>query len=425
MRKKSRYPEHKLAARSKSLFSRTTTAWIVSLGGLVLGAWISVFGGDIRQSVRLFFGKPVLASSAIDQTQRHTVVALQRGGVDGWTVVFWIAAAVYAWMVYMRLRHQDARETERAMTIIRTIHRSPNVNVIRDYRDYFRACQRALLSNDVSDGLPEPERIEALAANIRGALHVMAEMAQEFARANKKVSYGANVMLVAGQPFPSTMIDALRFHPKTDTNGLLAILYLPEALTVSERDGQHARHIPCISLPVPQEEYNHRGERLALFGAPTALLRGDASVYLDTQDVSAEYADLAKPIQSDIQEYFGRDGDGRDVRSFASFRIGYDQNNPIGVVDIDCDARCVLGCDEEFYGTFGALMEPLLDMIAPQVVEYAAALSTMQTSGAGGGNSSLHSEAAALPARAPSGNVRLSPNPNPETVHDQTDIPSS
>lgn len=417
--------EHRLAEQPRSIFSRTTTAWIVSLGGLALGAWISIFGSDIRRSMRVLVGLPVFISRSATQPHTDIVQVAQRGGIDWWTIAFWAATALYAWVVYMRLKHEDARDTERAMTILRTIHRAPNINVIRNYPDYYRAFQCALLSNEVSDGMPKHQRMEALAGNIRAALQVVAAMAQEFARAGQKVSYGANVMLVARTPFPPRVIEALRFHSKTDTRGLLAILYLPDALLVTQLDGQTARHVPHISLPVPPDEYNHRGERLALFGAPTALLRGDASVYLDTRDVSAEYADLAKPIQSEIREYFGSGGDGEDVRSFASFRIGYDADNPVGVVNIDCNAQCVLGCEKEFFVTFRALMEPLLDLIAPQVAEYAAAFTESAGLETNASSHGAPSEAGTLPASIPRGNIGIPLDPNPEKTHDQEDVSSS
>ncbi|HEY9516853.1 MAG TPA: hypothetical protein VIQ74_14340 [Gemmatimonadaceae bacterium] len=393
----------------------------MSLGGFLLGVWISLLGSDIGQSMRVFFGLPVLVprSAGVQQVR----IVLERGGIDWWTTAFWIATALYAWVVYKRLQHEDARETERAMAIIRTIHRSPNINVIRYYPDYYRAFQRALQSQEVDDEMSEHHRLQAFSANIRAGLDVIADMAQEFARANG-ASYGANVMLVARRPFTPDLIKALRFHPKTDTEGLLAILYLPEALLVTEREGQKARHIPCISLPVPREEYNQRGERLALFGAPTALLRGEPSVYLDTRDVSSEYEDLAKPIQSEISEYFSPDGDGRDVRSFASFRIGYSADNPIGVVNIDSNEQYVLGRDEEFFVTFRALMEPLLDMIAPQVVEYARLLSASTTPIMNNSSQATDDQSGTLPASIPSGNIGIPLDPNPETLHDQEDVSS-
>jgi hypothetical protein len=81
--------------------------------------------------------------------------------------------------------------------------------------------------------------------------------------------------------------------------------------------------------------------------------------------------DMGKEIVEEIRAYFGPGGEGKDVRSFASFRLGPTADDPIGVLNIDSNGVCVLGESDEFYITFYALLEPFIAALAIQVREYA------------------------------------------------------
>jgi hypothetical protein len=167
-----------------------------------------------------------------------------------------------------------------------------------------------------------------------------------------------------------------------------AVLYLPDALKVDNLSDGGTRHVPLIALPVPEKAYSSNGFGLALPGAPTALLFGAPSIFMDTRQLDEECEDLSAAVRTSIAQYFGPHGEGNHIRSFASYRIGRAPETPIGVLNIDSDSVCVLGSEEDYYPTFTAMLEPLLALLAPLVSAYAdlagpALLSVAQPSESG------------------------------------------
>jgi hypothetical protein len=130
------------------------------------------------------------------------------------------------------------------------------------------------------------------------------------------------------------------------------------------------RSVPLISLPVPSAPQTTAGHRLALPGAPWALLTGTQSLEEDTRRMASECEDFAKPLITEIEAYFGEDGDGRDVRSFVCYRIG-DEITPVGVLNIDSDHTDVLGPEPGYYASFYALVTPLLRLLRKPIMQYA------------------------------------------------------
>jgi hypothetical protein len=122
---------------------------------------------------------------------------------------------------------------------------------------------------------------------------------------------------------------------------------------------------------VPTKEFDRFNNRLPLPGAPTAVMSdGGGSVEENTHSMAEQCRHLG-PVADEVAEYFSEKGEGRDIKSLASFRIG-PKDAPVGVLNIDSSEPNVLGRDEEFYVTFHALLSPMLELLRPAVVEFAA-----------------------------------------------------
>lgn len=340
-----------------SILGRPTVAWILAFGPVVLGAILSIWPAEIRDGTKL-------------------LLRLELRDSGGWVLAFWGVALVWAYLLYRRLNVDHQTEDGRLAEVLRAVHRVPNYQVIVSYPDYFQQAADAIAKTAAAGGTTE-ETLTAIEAGIQAVLTLIAGMTAEFARASDDTSYGANIMLVArpgqaGTPFDDQLMDGLRFYDRAGGNpsSLLAILYLPQALLLGHMADRPKRTIPLISLPVPHTPKTAAGARLALPGAPWALLTGTQSMEEDTRDMATECADFAKPIISEIDRDFGEGGGGRDVRSFVSYRIG-DEIAPVGVLNIDSNHTFVLGPEPEYYASFYALVTPLLRLLRKPVTQYA------------------------------------------------------
>ncbi len=346
-------PEHPLLAESRQFIRRPIAAFLIAFGGTFIGLWLALRVEAIKDAT----------GQAIEN-----VWGRQLSGPAWEGLLFWVLCIAWAWLLKARLNDEDTVVVERTRSLVRAIHKTANLKVVKNYtRGFFYPILNDLGPINAKEPLGSAEQI---AQRIRNALARIARFAQEFAN-NPEASYGANVMLVAQRDDFDTLRDALRFvvDPR-DTASLLAILYLPKDLVIRNFEEKRARAYPLIALPVPESIKSPSGTRRALPGAPSALL-GEPSVQMDTRTIARECGDLDQQVVQQIEQYFGNAGEGKDVRSFASFRLGTGKN-PVGVFNVDCDRVCVLGESEEYYITFFALLEPLLAALALQVQEFAA-----------------------------------------------------
>lgn len=327
-----------LSETDDSLLTRPTVAWILAFGSVAIGAALSIWPEEIRDTTMGLF--------------QATATTL-----EPWTTLFWTGTSFWAYLLYRRLKADHQTEDNRLAEVLRAVHRVPNYQVVLSYPDYYQRAADAIARTAEAGGTTE-EMLAAIETGIQAVLALVAEMAAEFARASNDISYGANIMLVArpgqaGSPFDNRLIEGLRFYDRAGGNpsSLLAILYLPQALLLGHTPDRPTRAIPLISLPVPSNPRTPAGDRLALPGAPWALLTGTQSMEEDTRNMAGECADFAKPIIAEIERYFGDGGDGRDVRSFVSYRIG-DELTPVGVLNIDSNNTHVLGREPEYYASF-------------------------------------------------------------------------
>lgn len=339
-------------ATPDSFFRKPISAWLIAFGGTALGIWLELASPRIGATTHLFFAELPTGGLA------DNAVAWEAIG-------FWVACIAWATMVYFRLRKDDDVSEDRIRELTRAINRAPDASVVFNYpARYFQPCIRALGPFLITPLAPD-EAKETIAGKIVEALKHIARMARDFAR-QPEANYGANIMLAAA-PAQFSLMQAtmtLRFHDPRDLGSLAAILYSRAALCVACCDNSNARTVPEIAVPVPDVEV------LAIPGAPRALFTGRPGVHIDARRLYEDCSDLAKPVRDDIRQYFSADGDGRDIRSFASFRLGTAQN-PIGILNIDSNRTGILGNEPDYYATFHALIEPIMASLALNVQEYA------------------------------------------------------
>jgi hypothetical protein len=307
-------------------------------------------------------------------------------------------------LLALRLKAEDHVDDEKTLEVFRAVIRAPNARIHDHYPEYWSAFEDEL--HGALSGITRDE----VAKGIRGCLKVIAEMAANFARAEAtRGEYGANIMLFVwrdnsgGPLFPKSLVAALRFHSATDLGALRGMLYLPGDLTVRSLDDAHVRVIPNFALPVPDTGSSSAPPPIP--GAPFAVIdggsvHGDARTIADSE--ACEY--FSKSVRDQIREYFSERGAGRNVGSFASYRIGTG-TKPAGVLNLDTNHRHVLGPHEEFYTTFTALVVPMLEGLRFAVERY--------TEGLDIGALALSDAAAAAAAAAKPSSPPSPPKPPP------------
>jgi hypothetical protein len=346
------------AASSDNFFRRPISAWLIAFGGTAIGIWLEMASGRIRNTTLDFLIKVWGENPSAN-------------GVAWDAIGFWAACIAWATMVYFRLRKDDDVSESRIRELIRAITRAPDASVVINYpTEYFQPCIRALGPFLITSAPPDQAK-RLVAGKIVEALKCIARMARHFARQPDAI-YGANIMLAAS-PAQFSLIQAtmdLRFHDSRYLDPLAAILYSREALCVASCDENRTRVVPAIAVPVPEALMKH-DRYLAIPGAPRALLSGRPGVHIDAWKLHEDCVDLAAPIRDEIRHYFSASGGGKDIRSFASFRLGTEGDSPIGILNIDSNHTGILGTEPDYYPTFHALIEPIMAALALNVEEYA------------------------------------------------------
>ena len=212
--------------------------------------------------------------------------------------------------------------------------------------------------------------IEAIGGNnvnlerVVGAVHVLlanlASLARDFDRADEGAAYCANVMLFHRQKDLDSIPDItsrLRFFEDgmsfSSLEGGLELLHDLSIQVGAESVSAASAVIPAIVLPVPAKDLREdNGKTTVLPGAPEAFCStiGYAR-YEDTSTLGAwcrTKSGLRGSVADDIDNYFGPTGDGRAIRSFASFVFGpprseEKQLRPLGVINLHSNQTGILG----------------------------------------------------------------------------------
>ena len=337
-----------------------------TLAGLlffILAAAAVLFPGELRDATREFAQRLV----AIDPGRPHV-----------WTLAFWGMLAALAATLYLRLRTEAWEKVESTRRLLQAVHRSPNPKIFVDYPRLFREAEASAKALESAAGQPASVRREAALAAVHEVLNRIIEFARYFSQA-PATHLRASIYLVAepapaGPPYHDALIERLRFFDRTRhrLEGLRSLLFLPGDLAVGHKVPRDPGEV-LVALPVPQRAETTHGHRLALPGAPFALLSGEACIYEDTRESVGEWcADLEKSLRDEIERYFGKGGDGGDTRSFLSIRLG-PESDPVGVLSLESDHTHVLGPEPEYHVTFFALAEPLVRLLIGPVSAYTAA----------------------------------------------------
>jgi hypothetical protein len=342
----------------KAAFSSHLMTWVIMILAGFLGIWGSIASAQISADLGRFF-RAFSQGAAV-------------GGASDATIAF-VVLAVLVWpiLLYLRLVAVEVGQREQVRRIKGAIHRAPSRIVIDDYPDDFKKAAAVIDALVANDALNPPCDEKAIEEALRGVLHFVGRMADKFSHSPQQVRHSVNLMMVADPATlngdqVATLESGLRFADRR-LREYHRVLWLPVTLAVDE-DGSRVP-VPRIALPVPSEAESARGKKLALPGAPWALLTGRQSVYQDTRRLHEEWSDLHADVRAELLEYFSEGGAGELVRSFTSFHIlsGVDETSA-GVLNIDATDTCVLGPDPEFYGTFRALITPYLGLIAAPLV---------------------------------------------------------
>lgn len=334
-------------------------AFFVGLGAVALGAWLEFSSSRIWEStVRIFqpeFGQP-----------------------DWIVMFFWSTAFVWIIAFANQLGRAETEERRRIRELEQTIVRAPNPMVFKSYQTLcLNTVSKALLAMEPTESDTPNEKMKHLAEAFQLILEAVAKLAATFRGTPDSKAYGANIMLLVGrastgEPFPTWLVDQLRFHRKNDSRSLEAMLYLHPSLMLRNRAEATHPAVPVFAIPVPDRSIAGY-ERLMLPGAASALVTGKSVVYEDTRGMAKMLSDFDILIREEVTQYFSDDGEGKAIVSFASYQIT-DGQSPLGVLNIDCSETGLLGPEPEHYPTFDALVASITRMIAPQVVQYARLL---------------------------------------------------
>lgn len=305
-------------------------------------------------------------------------------------ILFWVFAFFWIISLYRLLIREEKVTDEKFLQTLHAIHNVPNKNIFTFYPRYFAAVYKLYRSfrksRSISKKGASDNHIEETLIIIKEILTIISTMASMFAH-NYKIErnqeiirnhpfYISNVMLLintADIPDEEKIKTDLkskipyktaRSHDITDKNYNLGILYLPKELWEdSDEKGLNKFKIEIV-LPVYSPEIGIP----CLPGAPTAAIEG-SSILSDTRDITKD-GDFSNIQKEEIKNYFSNLENGVKMRSFASFRIG-DEDNPVGIININCTVPYLLGKNPEYYPSFYAFLAPILRLLEPMIEVYA------------------------------------------------------
>ena len=238
-------------------------------------------------------------------------------------------------------------------SLIRTL---PPEGFLRKHEKYYEISVRATIgvigSNDVN------------LERVIGAVHVLlanlASLARDFDRADEGAVYCANIMLFHRQKDLASIPNIrsrLRFFEAGMSLDSLAggLELLPDLSIQVGAEGPSAASdvIPAIVLPIPAKNLrDDKGKTTVLPGAPEAFcLTIGYARYEDTSTLGVwcrTKSGLRGSVADDIEGYFGPTGEGRAIRSFASFVFGRPRSEekhlrPLGVINLHSNQTGILG----------------------------------------------------------------------------------
>lgn len=358
----------------KALERLMSTPFGTTFEAFLIGAALSIWPGEISSAIREFASHPL------------------RGQPEYGVWVFLTLLAFWLRHLHLQLKAEAASEAERVREIRSWIDRAPNrlvfdsaVNVTGIYRAFWKELDATRLA--ISDGASGDERRrDRLAEGLRSLLGCIIDLAHAFNPRVGRPDLGANLMVVVERApgtegFSSALRALMRFHPAARLGELRGALYLPVPLLIRNAQAPAKALEGGFALPLLDLAGGDHRERQILPGAPLCLRTERANAYLDTERLEGDLGALDKATMTSIQAYFA--GEGRHIRSFASYPVGGNtraaggtttEYRVAGVLNLDCAQVELLGPDLDSYTTFEALVAPLTHQLFEPLVRYAALL---------------------------------------------------
>lgn len=270
----------------------------------------------------------------------------------------------------MNERRNQRKYWKHSTGIHRAILRSPSAQVLKNFDKNLRALWTEELE-DFFDEVNEDSqgRINNASEKITKTLTFILEITSKFAQRSQE-KYSANIMI--SDPNLNEN-ERLRFT-HGDSSNLFTVLNYRSDLAVHEIGQLGDPLVPAedVLLPVYKS-----AENKVLPGAPLTFHKGRLVCYESTNELTDWMRDRGweQEIVSEVENFFGpedtMDQEGMDgqLASFLSARIG-GQDNPKGVLNVNCTQEGILNCDREYWITYRALLEPLLIILDRLVHQY-------------------------------------------------------
>lgn len=312
----------------------------------------------------LFFA---ISGERISQSTRLTFV--WENNLDWFVLIFWILLSIWAILLPMHLTRNDKINTERIEELLNSIHNSPDKTLFTSYPDLYTKMLTSIDDIAIDNSKSKEEKnID----QIKVILKTIAEIVKYFSPHADNIEHiGANIWLIFSKKDQNELIQTLppqiTFHCTYQEDDVIGVLILLKDLIISgnKESSNFELSSDYIALPLPRSSTLNQIQ-YALPGSPKAAFDG-LSVYNDISLMQPDLKDFKASTQNSINDYFST-GAGKNIKSFASIRIG-DETNPIGVVSVDSMHTDILG-DKQFYPTFFALIEPVLAILKPKVLKF-------------------------------------------------------
>ena len=288
--------------------------------------------------------------------------------VDWGLTTFWILLVSWLWLFPISLSAMSIANGRKLKKILSSIHRAPSDEIFVSYPRFYSNMIDALkIAKDLRN---EDEEQKVIEYEIEIILRTITEIVKYFSPyKDEKEKIGANIWLLLNKidntdiisQLPNTL-DFKTVHRSEDVSGVAILL---KNLILDLKESTNFDIVRYLALPIPNNA-NVKDEMKALPGVPYAALEG-FSIVNDINALESDLKDFGSEIRGSIVEYF-KNGNGKGINSFASFRIG-DNVNPIGVLNLDSNMDNIMG-DENFIYTFFALLEPIKKELDDRIIRF-------------------------------------------------------
>lgn len=369
-----------MSASLKAKKRQAVKEWFLSMWSnrnTIIKALISMYPGIA--AVFLAFNKDRI----VDNSRINA-----RADFDFLVLFYWIF--LFLWIVnYFRtlLKESDANKKNIAdnkdtlRDIKSAILRAPNPMIFSEYNFRFKKIisNFNVLRYYLNGGGKQAK--EAYEAALVKNLNEICELTQIFFQRDNVIC-GANIMLyIQNNDENARIVNHLISEKKLMHFGDLrieayhGILYGVEKLKFSNKisdEKEVIRDVPTVSLPILVNDKN------PLPGACKAAIAGEAIIN-DVSQIEKNYQDFGRDVRDKERDFFLKDS--VHVKSYVSiaipksgipFSVIQEKGLPavIGVLNIDCNQKNIVGEVEEYHETYYCLIKPIISHFSSILDEY-------------------------------------------------------